>query len=589
MELVYMWIKKYGHMKNIGLNFGGEDFFLVKKKKKKENNEYEIEITKKDNPHHIKNFFNIYKEKDKNKEKVNIINVTAIIGENGAGKSAILEIIQKIGPKVQDAFFILKNGDEYIRTELMDKYKFTGLYPKHSVVKLQNVIFYDNVLQTSNFKRYYRENDNIFFNLSTMKYLYEDKYKTKPLETALSEYSLEELNRQMDFVSNFYKIIKDDFEFEIPSVITILDTHPNQNKEDEMDKEKAEHLFDDINSNEVKKFFKKMDFSNYIYKTFKTNNFPSNLHKIMKSIFLQWLLNTLNSKEAKIKELVKTIIKYSGSPEKFYTFLQSLKKIQLDNLLEIFDVLVKIAYNYQKYKKPLTNTITENIFGNFKKDNDNISKLVRLLKKTDYTSNLLQFKWRDMSSGEVAILTLFSRFHSIKHKIQSDNILILLDEPDMYLHPRWVQKFINVFIEYLNVDFSGKTIQIILTSNKPICSSDLPTHNVIKLKKTGYDENNWPIIKVIKDDGYQSFGANIYSLYKDGFFLNEGFIGMFAKKKIQAVIKWLNNNRIRKPSKKHENTIMNIGDPIIKHKLNQMYYDKMEIIQSKDRSDDQNQ
>lgn len=591
MELVYMWIKEYGHLKDIGLNFGGEIFFRVKKK---ENIEYEIEITKENNPHHIKNFFNIYKDKDKdngkdknlNKDKVNIINVTAIIGENGAGKSTILEIIQTIGPKVKDALFILKNENEYIRTELIDpdntNNKFTETKPI-SKDKIPNVILYSNVFQTSNFKKYYRKNDNTFFDLSTMKYLYEEKYRTKQLETALSEYGLDELNRQMVFVSNFYEIITDDFEFEMPSVITIIDSHPNQNKEDEIDKEKIENLFDDINSKEVKQFFKKMDFSNYIHDTF---DFPSSLHKIMKSIFLQWLLNISNSEEAKIEVLIKKILKYSESPEKFYTFLQSLKNKKLDNLLEIFEVLVKVAHNYHKYKRPLTTTMTENILGNFNKDKENISKLVSLLKETDYTSNLLQFKWRDMSSGEVAILTLFSRFHSIKHKIKSDNILILLDEPDMYLNPSWVQKFINVFIEYLNKDFSGKTIQIILTSNKPICTSDLPPHSVVRLKKSGKidEKTNWPITIVKEDDSYQSFGANIYSLYRDGFFLNEGFMGSFAKRKIQEVIEWLNDDSNFEDEENIKKIIEIIGEPVLRDKLRMMFRDKMELRNDKNSS-----
>lgn len=589
MELVYMWINKYGHLNDIGLNFGGENLFCVNKKEIGENSDYEIEITKINNPHHIKNFFNICKKKN----RANIINITGIIGKNGAGKSTILEIIQKLGPSLNDALFIFKkksqNGDKYYHTNLTNtnnkKIKFTGA----EVIpigreKLPHIIFYSNVFQTNNFKKHYRKNDKNFFDLSTMNYLYEEKHKTKSLETFLSEYSLEELNRQMDFVSNFYEIVTDDFDFKIPSVITILDSHPNLNKEDKIDKEKAEQLFDDINSNEVKNFFNKIDFSDCIHKNFKTNNIPSNLHGIMKSIFLQWLLNVLDSKEKMDNDLIKIIIKYSEDPKEFYTFLQSLKDKQLDNLLEIYDTLVKIAYNYQNFRTPFSYTITEDILGNFKEDKNNFIKLVKLLKKTNYTSNLLQFKWRDMSSGEVAILTLFSRFHSIKHEIISDNLLILLDEPDMYLNPSWVQEFINVFIEYLNKDLSGKTIQIILTSNKPICSSDLPAHNVIRLGKEGYDKDNLPLIEVKGNDGYQSFGANIYSLYKDGFFLNknDGFIGTFARRKIQEVIEWLNDENNYEYKENIKKVIDIIGEPILRDKLRMMYKFKM------DRNNDKN-
>jgi len=587
MELVYMWIKDYGHLKNIGFNFGGKDLFQIKRTeidRKGYTITYEMEITKKQNLYYINNFFNSIES------KANIINVTAIIGENGAGKSTILEIIRSINSGTGYGFFILKKGEKHFRTKIMNsnnvKYHFSG-FPLEELTNENKLkferIYFSNMFQTSAFKQYNKVDP---LDLSTLKYLYENKYKNKPLETALSEYSLEELNRQMDFVSNFYKIITDDFKYSLPSVITILDSHPIQSDEYGIDNEKIDRIIKKLKSNEAKKLLKNIDFSSYIKKTFdyKIHNFPTNLHKIMKSIFLQWLLNIINSEELKSGNLLKTIIEYSNSSEEFYTYLRSSQNEHINILLDIFEILVKIAYNYHKDSKPFTYSATNNVFGNFVKDEDKESffKLVKLQKKTDYTSNLLQFKWSNMSSGEVAILTLFSRFHSIKHKIQSKNILILLDEPDMYLHPSWVQKFINIFIEYLKKDFLGKTIQIILTSNKPICTSDLPAQNVVRLIKTGIDEKtNWPLIEVQKNDTFKSFGANIYSLYKDGFFLNEGFIGLFAKRKIQDVINWLNDKYNSENSDYIKEIIQIIDEPVLKEKLNMMFSNKMERINDK--------
>jgi len=73
----------------------------------------------------------------------------------------------------------------------------------------------------------------------------------------------------------------------------------------------------------------------------------------------------------------------------------------------------------------------------------------------------------------------------------------------------------------------------------------------------------------------QTFGANIHTLFTDSFFL-ETTIGEFALKKIKAVIKDLTSDKeIDKERKKEiEYIINNIGEYIIKSKLERLYYNK---------------
>ncbi|MDP8200833.1 MAG: AAA family ATPase [Candidatus Tenebribacter burtonii] len=588
MELVFMWVREYNPLKNIGFNFGGEHLFRVKRKEIKRDKYkifYEIEIAKGKNPHNTENFFN------ENNKKTNILNITAIIGKNGSGKSTILEVIHKIGPKLKDAFFILRDGNKYYHTELIDTYDqhkdnyvinkatFKKLKIEPVTNELPSVIFYSNVFQPSTFK-YSTEKSPL--DISTMKYLYEGKNKTKPLETVLSEYNLEELNRQMNFVGHYDTIISKDFGFEMPTQITILESHLFITHENKIDEDKIKLFLntDEIIKTRLLKFILKIDFSDLFNASSDYRNLPSpsNLHRIMRNIFILRFINILNSENRNLK---KSILASMDATNDFSNFLN---KSENKLILDICEMLLTIAYNFHKNTKPMSQTSTKNIFGNFKEDKDNITELVRLLESTDYTSNLLQFKWRDMSSGEMAILTLFSRFHSIRKELEVKNdLLILMDEPDMYLHPSWIQKFISIFLKYLNSDFPDKNLQIILTSNKPICTSDLPANNVIRLNITDYDKDNWPIIEVMKND-LQPFGANIYSLYKDGFFLNEGFIGMFAKNKIQEVIKWLNDEN----NFENENTIKKvikiIGEPVLREKLKMMFNNKMEKHNDKNSS-----
>ena len=103
MELVYLWVEKYKNIENQGFNFSPRfecEFFPKYDKNEKLEDDCELKITPKD---YIENFFG------KN------INVTAIVGENGSGKSSIFEILSKILTLNHDFesfnyFYILNDG-----------------------------------------------------------------------------------------------------------------------------------------------------------------------------------------------------------------------------------------------------------------------------------------------------------------------------------------------------------------------------------------------------------------------------------------------------------------------------------------------
>ena len=82
MELVYLWVEKYKNIENQGFNFSPRfdcEFFPRYDKDGKLGKDCELKITPKD-------YMNIFPEN---------INITAIVGENGSGKSSILKLIHK--------------------------------------------------------------------------------------------------------------------------------------------------------------------------------------------------------------------------------------------------------------------------------------------------------------------------------------------------------------------------------------------------------------------------------------------------------------------------------------------------------------
>ena len=69
----------------------------------------------------------------------------------------------------------------------------------------------------------------------------------------------------------------------------------------------------------------------------------------------------------------------------------------------------------------------------------------------------------------------------------------------------------------------------------------------------------------------QTFGANIHTLLADGFFMDGGLMGEFAKSKIEEVIKYLNDKNLEIKSKEEAQKIINIiGEPILKNQLQKM-------------------
>ena len=80
------------------------------------------------------------------------------------------------------------------------------------------------------------------------------------------------------------------------------------------------------------------------------------------------------------------------------------------------------------------------------------------------------FNFREASSGEANILsTLISLVPLLK-----DNSLVLIDEPEISLHPLWQSKYIDLLNKILE-NVSG--CHIIIASHSPFLASDLKPNN----------------------------------------------------------------------------------------------------------------
>ena len=112
-----------------------------------------------------------------------------------------------------------------------------------------------------------------------------------------------------------------------------------------------------------------------------------------------------------------------------------------------------------------------------------------------------EFDINDLSSGEKQ---LFLRTLSIK-MLEPKNSIILIDEPELSLHPKWQQRIIEVYKKI------GENNQIIIATHSPHILGSVSSENIFIL----YREENGKIEAKTGDELYSSYGQPIDRVLKD--------------------------------------------------------------------------
>lgn len=152
-----------------------------------------------------------------------------------------------------------------------------------------------------------------------------------------------------------------------------------------------------------------------------------------------------------------------------------------------------------------------------------------------------------LSSGQKSILFIFARMEAVIKKVEKENMLILLDEADLTLHPEWQRQFIDDLTIFLK-EFKEKNFYVLYATHSPMILSDITDDRIVFLKKEG----DYSIDKSIQDKKL-TFGANIYDLYHDSFFMDK-YMGEFAFNKINDVINIVNLYKISKEIEQEVNS-----------------------------------
>lgn len=192
---------------------------------------------------------------------------------------------------------------------------------------------------------------------------------------------------------------------------------------------------------------------------------------------------------------------------------------------------------------------------------------------------LLPYHWSCVSSGEYQYAKIWGVLeeYGVRVKMMTQgqkyseaiqpNLILLLDEPENYMHPEMCRTFIRNLNVLLSKRNPNTELQVLISTHSPFMLSDVMASQVIKMD---YDENGKCVISESKKPYY---AANIHSIMADGFFL-EYTIGeqarIFLEDKFKLLQRLTCMNRNLSSSEKEELTMIrslipNIGDALIRH------------------------
>ncbi|ASC94017.1 AAA family ATPase [Sulfurospirillum diekertiae] len=554
MELVYLWIEKYKNIKEQGFNFSLR--FTCK---------YENDI------------FTIHRKEPK---PITVfpenINITAIVGENGSGKSSLFKsILQSIKYPVKPT-----NPSGTIQPDL----HIDGLIPCFLIVEIEEKLYYiNNTKKDISFEdcneiqknkigaysiyvnymldslkddasetwvdNYYYRHDNYAtpillepnkknnqIDLNTIDYLMAQRFDWQFLTGQTHEVIRKFfhpthvlINADTEKLKSKLKKLRVGIRFKHPIIgaLTFKDALLEN-----MTIEKLEVIFEQFVQNSEKQIDEFFNNCNY-----------SAINKLY--FVLKILLNEGLTNIPIWRQLVKMILDSNTQQDILMSLItivdtQGMQTIynELEDLSELtFSTKDKLRYCVRFQE--IENTIQKkNIIANIEiiqKENTTQSKrllaypmwITKTYFEGDPTKNGKSLD--KLSSGEKTYLKFLMmmayEIEQIRTKKDDGGNKIyhtmnfFLDEVEFSMHPNWQKRLLKNIVDLLkpiDLDFN-----IMLASHSPFLLSDIPKENVIFLKDGKQDNPDIP----------QTFGANIHTLLSHGFFYERGADGRICERK----------------------------------------------------------
>jgi len=516
MELVYLWVEDYKNIHKQGFNFSSR-FHC-------EYDDEENELTIDENDDYIENFFGVN------------INVTAIVGKNGSGKSNVLEIISA-----------------YELGELKAYENIFLVFFTKNIFKITKEIKIKNKM--SNYLYFLKDETfpiSIIYSLNLSTPFYAPN-RLKISSTNVAQSILQKNFTDNIQIINFFgriKSIQIEENHEYRDVIVKNIQDKNKILEASYSSESK------YNMNILKKFTRFMLSKNTSVEI-KTNIELNIYEKILNNSLLSQFFNEINNKLNSEK-------------------VKNLKEISTEFYIELFIKYYNKIHNTSIFKKRRDEyhfILKKKRFLLSKLKNEERTMILNAISMINIDIyNEKNISFNQLSTGEQEIFGQIFLLHLNKTTGNIHNHIKLLDEPENALHPSWQKRYVKELIASFSI-YKNKQFHFILTSHSPFLLSDIPKQNIIFLDKD--EKGNSKVVDGLKGKK-QTFGANIHTLLSDSFFMDDGLMGEFAKNKINKIIRFLNgkNRFIDFPIKDIKRVINTIGEPFLKDKLLKMYDEK---------------
>ena len=234
------------------------------------------------------------------------------------------------------------------------------------------------------------------------------------------------------------------------------------------------------------------------------------------------------SKETYLNNLIKDSIKKEKTPKVIYVPAEiNFQKVKF-NLLALYKkrflnkidsyIIADIPFYIQMRIINTANKESEKKLGNVRDEIiaeingifDILDMDTRLIGMSTETTEILpiftnlsgdKFDINELSSGEKQ---LFLRTLAIK-MLNPENSIILIDEPELSLHPKWQQRIVDVYRKI------GKNNQIIIATHSPHILGSVKKENIMLLDK----DDEGKIVVRTGDELYDSYGQPTERILED--------------------------------------------------------------------------
>lgn len=526
------------------LNFGGKYLYNFEEQG---NN---LRVTKKLNEKYIPDFFNI----SGSQCKINLL--SAVVGQNGVGKSTVLDVIRKI---FVEHIYSMPYNDTTILVEvegetkvLFSNYKVSmitddGDQSPESYKELEKIQTqdYQSIYYSPHFDLKYNPNfDEVDkYDISLDQFIkqdLEDKDKKGTDENGWKFSLHEELifknsMRQIEFLSS--SIFKENFVFRevfdlpqyetgilyfrdveipdfhntpmplIPIIELILEKAENESRDwhsiRKFDKNHNVLNQAEVNRYLLERFVIKAFISVVIQQMEKSNTWleegkienPYDMNRFKDFSAKKLLFYFIKESYIEKGDLKKQIFDY----DEIIPFFEKLDSLfaKETNSDDIEKQSIRLNLDDVKEIMQLHKKIVINLLHYYPSNEG-------LVDKRDYTDGFIAFKPtdRNMSSGENALLDFFSKLYSFiqdnlieesKSLPNKENYILLLDEADLGFHPIWKKKYVDAILKALPYFFESLEV-------KPKLQIIITTHDPLTL-------SDLPINNVVflqKEDKYCS-------------------------------------------------------------------------------------